>query len=323
MFYQSKSVLVTGGAGFIGSHLYERLLDLRASVYCVDNLSSGLRANVDHLASHHDFHFVEHDITDPLALEIDAIFNLACPASLKSYQLDPIGTTRTCVLGAMNVLDIATRRNCRVFQASTSEVYGDPAQHPQVEGYFGNVNPIGPGACYDEGKRLAETLFFDYHRMRGVDIRVARIFNTYGPRMKTNDGRVVPNFVAQALAEDLLTVYGGGAQTRSFCYVDDLVDCILAMMAAGPEAIGPINLGAPFEMTVLALAEMIQRLTGAGSGIVNIQLPEDDPFQRRPDISRAQAVLGWTPRVEPEEGIMRVINHFSATESARFTKVPA
>ena len=315
--------LVTGGAGFVGSHLVDRLMERGDEVICLDNYFTGRKDNIRHWIGHQNFELIRHDVTEPIKLEVDRIWHLACPASPVHYQFNPIKTAKTSFLGTYNMLGLARRVGARLLLASTSEVYGDPEVHPQPESYRGCVNTIGIRSCYDEGKRIAETLCFDYQRMHGVQVRVARIFNTYGPRMKTNDGRVVPNFVAQALAEDLLTVYGGGAQTRSFCYVDDLVDCILAMMAAGPEAIGPINLGAPFEMTVLALAEMIQRLTGAGSGIVNILLPDDDPFQRRPDISRAQAVLGWTPRVEPEEGIMRVINHFSATESARFTKVPA
>ena len=303
-------ILVTGGAGFIGSHLCERLLAGGADVLCVDNFFTGTRDNLASLLGNPHFELLRHDVTEPLRVEVDRIYNLACPASPVHYQFNPAQTVKTSVHGAINMLGLAKRTRARILQASTSEVYGDPTVHPQTEDYWGNVNPIGPRACYDEGKRCAETLFFDYHRQHRVDIRVVRIFNTYGPRMHPNDGRVVSNFIVQALRGEDLTIYGDGTQTRSFCYVDDLVDGLQRMMDAPDGTTGPINLGNPHEFTMLQLAEMTLRLTGSSSRLVRRPLPQDDPKQRQPDISRAKATLAWQPKVELEEGLDRTVDYF-------------
>jgi UDP-glucuronate decarboxylase len=307
---------VTGGAGFICSHLCERLVEQGHHVICLDNLFTGRRANIRHLESRPGFRFVEHDVCEPLLVDVDRIFNLACPASPIHYQLNPMKTVQTNVMGALNMLEIARRMGARILQASTSEVYGDPAIHPQVESYWGNVNPIGPRACYDEGKRVAETLMSDYHRQAGVEIRIARIFNTYGPRMAENDGRVVSNFVLQALRGQPITLYGSGEQTRSFCHVDDLVEGLLRLMDA-EGVTDPVNLGNPGEFTMRQLAEMVCRLTGSQSSIVTLPLPQDDPVRRRPDISRAKALLGWEPAVPLEQGLQRTIADFTARLEAR------
>jgi UDP-glucuronate decarboxylase len=306
----SRRILVTGGAGFLGSHLCERLLGLGHEVLCVDNFFTGRRSTVAHLLDDARFELMRHDVTFPLYVEVDAIYNLACPASPIHYQHDPVQTTKTSVHGAINMLGLAKRTRATMFQASTSEVYGDPAQHPQREDYWGNVNPIGPRSCYDEGKRCAETLCFDYHRQHGVRIRVARIFNTYGPRMHPGDGRVVSNFVVQALRGAPITIYGDGSQTRSFCYVDDLIAGFLAMMAAPDDVTGPINLGNPGEFTIRALAEKVVALTGSRSPIVHRPLPENDPAQRRPDIARARTLLGWEPTIALDEGLARTVAYF-------------
>ena len=311
-----KRILVTGGAGFLGSHLIDRLLARGDEVVCVDNLFTGMKQNIEHLLGHTHFEFLRHDVTFPLFIEVDEIYNLACPASPIHYQHDPVQTTKTSVHGAINMLGLAKRLKTRIFQASTSEVYGDPAVHPQTEGYWGNVNPIGIRSCYDEGKRCAETLFFDYHRQHRLDIRVARIFNTYGPRMHPKDGRVVSNFIMQALQDRDITIFGDGMQTRSFCYVDDLIDGVIRFMdlAGATEGAlgfpGPINLGNPLEFTIRALAEQIIELTGARSRIVFHPLPADDPAQRKPDIARARELLGWSPKVELEEGLKKTIAYF-------------
>jgi UDP-glucuronate decarboxylase len=301
---------VTGGAGFLGSHLVDRLLEQGHEVLCVDNLFTGTKRNVDHLHNHPRFEFMRHDVCFPLYVEVDEIWNLACPASPVHYQHDPVQTTKTSVHGAINMLGLAKRLRCRIFQASTSEVYGDPAIHPQTEDYWGNVNPIGPRSCYDEGKRCAETLFFDYHRQHGLEIKVARIFNTYGPRMHPQDGRVVSNFIMQALRGDDITIYGDGEQTRSFCYVDDLVEGFLRLMETEPEVTGPVNLGNPVEFTMLELAETVLKLTGSSSKLVHKPLPEDDPKQRQPDISLAKGKLDWEPAVPLEEGLERTVAYF-------------
>lgn len=309
--YESrKRVLVTGGAGFLGSHLIDRLLSRGDEVVCVDNLFTGSKRNVEHLHDHARFEFMRHDVTFPLYLEVDEIFNLACPASPIHYQHDPVQTTKTSVHGAINMLGLAKRLRCRIFQASTSEVYGDPSVHPQTEAYWGNVNPIGPRSCYDEGKRCAETLFFDYHRQHGLDIKVARIFNTYGPRMHPNDGRVVSNFIVQALKGEPITIYGEGQQTRSFCYADDLVEGFLRLMATDPDFPGPVNLGNPNEFTIRELAERVIALTGSRSRLVFHPLPVDDPMQRQPDITLARDKLGWEPTVQLEEGLQQTITYF-------------
>lgn len=302
-------VLVTGGAGFLGSHLCERLLALKHEVICLDNLFTGRKRNIYHLLSHPAFEFVRHDVVDPFKCEVDQIYNLACPASPVHYQYNAIKTVKTSVMGAINCLGLAKRINARIFQASTSEVYGDPDVHPQTEDYRGNVNPIGPRACYDEGKRCAETLFFDYHRQNGVDIRVVRIFNTYGPRMMADDGRVVSNFIVQALAGAPITIYGDGSQTRSFCYVDDLVEGFIRFMNQD-ETVGPMNLGNPREFTMLELADLILKMTGSRSSVQFRPLPQDDPKQRRPDISVARKVLGWEPIVQLEQGLEKTIAYF-------------
>ncbi len=302
-------ILVTGGAGFLGSHLCDRLLRDGHEVVCLDNLFTGQKANIAHLRQNPNFEFVRHDVIDPFKFEVDQIYNLACPASPPHYQFNPIKTVKTSVMGAINCLGLAKRVRARVFQASTSEVYGDPAVHPQPESYWGNVNPIGRRSCYDEGKRCAETLFFDYHRENKVDIRVIRIFNTYGPRMHPNDGRVVSNFVVQALKGEDITIYGDGRQTRSFCYVDDLIEGFVRFMAQ-TETVGPMNLGNPGEFTMLELAELTLKLVGGKSKIVHKPLPADDPKQRKPDISLAKRVLKWEPKVALEEGLGRTIEYF-------------
>jgi len=312
-----KRVLVTGGVGFLGSHLIDRLIERGDEVVCVDNLFTGAKRNIEHLLEHPRFEFMRHDVTFPLYVEVDHIYNLACPASPVHYQHDPVQTTKTSVHGAINMLGLAKRLKARIFQASTSEVYGDPSIHPQTEAYWGNVNPIGIRSCYDEGKRCAETLFFDYHRQHGLDIRVARIFNTYGPRMHPNDGRVVSNFIVQALRGEDITIYGEGLQTRSFCYVDDLIEGFLRFMDlprgadGAPGFSGPVNLGNPSEFTIRQLAEQVIGLTGAKSKLIFKPLPADDPMQRQPDISLAHERLnGWVPQVELAEGLRRTIKYF-------------
>jgi UDP-glucuronate decarboxylase len=304
-----KIILVTGGAGFLGSHLCEILLSAGHQVLCLDNYFTGRKENIRHLMANPDFEVIRHDVTEPIRLEVDQIFNLACPASPRHYQFNAIKTIKTSVLGACNVLGLAKRTGARVFQASTSEVYGDPAVHPQPESYWGHVNPIGIRSCYDEGKRVAETLFFDYHRQHGVDIRIARIFNTYGPRMQSDDGRVVSNFIVQALRGEDLTVYGDGSQTRSFCYVDDLVDGFVRLMDT-EGVTGPVNLGNPGEFTMLQLAEQVLGMVGGPSRVVHQPLPADDPRQRRPDITLARDQLGWLPQVPLEQGLERTIRYF-------------
>jgi len=305
-----KRVLVTGGAGFLGSHLCERLLDEGADVMCMDNLYSGTKDNIAHLLANPRFEFHRHDITFPVYLEVDEIFNLACPASPIHYQRDPVQTTKTSVHGAINMLGLAKRTRARIFQASTSEVYGDPEVHPQTEDYWGRVNPIGVRSCYDEGKRCAETLFFDYHRQHGLDIKVARIFNTYGPRMHPNDGRVVSNFIVQALKGEDITIYGDGTQTRSFCYMDDLIEGFMRFMESGKDLAGPVNLGNPGEFTIRELAETVLEMVGGPSEIVYRPLPHDDPKQRRPDISLAREQLDWEPKIPLKEGLEKTIAYF-------------
>ncbi|MCW3837127.1 UDP-glucuronic acid decarboxylase family protein [Sphingomonas canadensis] len=307
-----RRVLVTGGAGFIGSHLCERLLGEGADVLCVDNFFTGRKRNVAHLLNHPGFELMRHDVTFPLYVEVDEIYNLACPASPIHYQHDPVQTTKTSVHGAINMLGLAKRLGAKILQASTSEVYGDPDVHPQQESYWGNVNPIGFRSCYDEGKRCAETLFFDYHRQHKLRIKVARIFNTYGPHMHPNDGRVVSNFIVQALTGQPVTIYGDGQQTRSFCYVDDLVRGLIALMETDDSVTGPVNLGNPGEFTMIELAEAVLRLTGSKSELVRQPLPPDDPRQRQPDITRAREWLGWEPRIPLEEGLKSTIAYFDA-----------
>ncbi|MDR2675884.1 MAG: SDR family oxidoreductase [Opitutaceae bacterium] len=307
--HRSMRILVTGGAGFLGSNLCDRLIADGHEVVCLDNFFTGRKANIAHLAGHPRFELMRHDVIDPFKVEVDQIYNLACPASPPHYQYNPIKTTKTSVMGAINCLGLAKRVRARVLQASTSEVYGDPHVHPQPEGYWGNVNPIGRRSCYDEGKRCAETLFFDYHRENKVDIRVIRIFNTYGPRMLPDDGRVVSNFIVQALRGDDLTIYGDGSQTRSFCYVDDLIEGMVRFMNQ-PGIAGPLNCGNPDEFTMLGLAEAVLRQAGGRSRIVHHPLPADDPKQRRPDISLAKKVLGWEPKIPLEEGLKRAIAYF-------------
>ena len=310
LYDSRKRILVTGGAGFIGSHLIDRLLEQGHEVLCVDNLFTGTKRNIDQLHNHPRFEFMRHDVTFPLYVEVDEIYNLACPASPVHYQHDPVQTTKTSVHGAINMLGLAKRLKCKVFQASTSEVYGDPTVHPQPETYWGNVNPVGPRACYDEGKRCAETLFFDYHNQHGLQIKVARIFNTYGPRMHPADGRVVSNFIMQALRGEPITVYGNGQQTRSFCYVDDLVDGFIRLMETGDDVAGPVNLGNPGEFTILELAEKVIAMTGSASQIVHEDLPADDPRQRQPDITRAKTLLDWQPRTDLDTGLEWTIDYF-------------
>jgi UDP-glucuronate decarboxylase len=305
-----NQTLITGGSGFLGSHLCDRLVADGQDVVCVDNFYTGSKDNIRHLIGNRRFELIRHDVTFPLYIEVDRIYNLACPASPIHYQLDPVQTTKTSVHGAINMLGLAKRVKARILQASTSEVYGDPQIHPQPEAYWGHVNPIGPRSCYDEGKRCAETLFFDYHRQHRLEIKVVRIFNTYGPRMHPNDGRVVSNFIVQALRGEDLTIYGDGSQTRSFCYVDDLVDGMVRMMNTAPELTGPINLGNPGEFTMLELAETVLRLTASRSQLKFMPLPSDDPRQRQPDIQSARSQLGWTPKVALEDGLRETIAYF-------------
>lgn len=304
-----KRVLVTGGAGFIGSHLCERLLKAGMEVICLDNFFTGRKENIKHLMDNPLFEVVRHDVIEPILLEVDQIYNLACPASPVHYQYNPVKTIKTNIMGTLNMLGLAKRVRARILQASTSEVYGDPLVHPQTEDYWGNTNPIGPRACYDEGKRCAETLFFSYQRQNGVDIKVVRIFNTYGPRMLPDDGRVVSNFIVQALNNQDITVYGDGSQTRSFCYVDDMVEAMIRMMN-NEDFIGPVNLGNPVEFTVLDLAVLIKKMTGSESKIVQRPLPQDDPAQRQPDITLAKDLLNWSPAISLEDGLIRTIGYF-------------
>ncbi len=306
----TKKILITGGAGFLGSHLSERLLQQGHEVLCVDNYFTGNKANILHLIDNPKFELMRHDVTFPLYVEVDEIYNLACPASPIHYQHDPVQTTKTSVHGAINMLGLAKRVNAKILQASTSEVYGDPSVHPQREEYWGNVNPIGIRSCYDEGKRCAETLFFDYHRQHDLRIKVMRIFNTYGPRMHPDDGRVVSNFIVQALRGEPITIYGDGSQTRSFCYVDDLIDGMISLMESGDEFTGPVNIGNPNEFTIRQLAEVIIEATNSGSEIISQPLPSDDPKQRQPDISLANSELGWQPSIELNEGVRKTIDYF-------------
>ena len=306
----SPTVLIAGGAGFIGSHLCDALLQRGNRVICLDNLFTGTKRNLEHLHSNPRFEFMRHDVTFPLYVEVDEIYNLACPASPIHYQHDPVQTTKTSVHGAINMLGLAKRLGCRILQASTSEVYGDPAIHPQTEAYWGNVNPIGPRSCYDEGKRCAETLFFDYYRQHALPIKVARIFNTYGPRMHPADGRVVSNFIIQALSGEPITLYGDGNQTRSFCYVDDLINGLISLMESPPDFTGPVNLGNPVEFTMRELAELILAETGSSSPLVTRPLPQDDPKQRKPDISLAQTRLGWEPKIPLRDGLKPTTAYF-------------
>jgi len=307
-----QRIVVTGGSGFLGSHLCDRLLAQGSEVICIDNFFTGARRNIEHLNGEKHFEFIRHDVTFPIYLEIDQIYNLACPASPIHYQYDPVQTTKTSVHGAINMLGLAKRVRAKILQASTSEVYGDPTVHPQTEDYWGHVNPIGPRSCYDEGKRCAETLFFDYWRQHRLRIKVARIFNTYGPRMHPHDGRVVSNFIIQALLGREITIYGDGSQTRSFCYVDDLVDGLIRLMHSADEVIGPINIGNPVEFSMLQLAQEVLDLTGSKSRIAHRPLPQDDPKQRRPDISKAQKLLGWKPATPLKEGLKKTITYFEA-----------
>jgi len=308
--YDKKRILVTGGAGFLGSHLCDRLVEQDFEVLCLDNFYTGRRRNVAHLQARPNFELMRHDVIQPLHVQTDAIYNLACPASPVNYQRDPIQTMKTSVFGALNMLELAKRCNATLLQASTSEVYGDPEIHPQEESYWGHVNPIGIRSCYDEGKRCAETLLFDYHRQNAVEIRVMRIFNTYGPRMDPNDGRVVSNFIMQALKGEPITIYGDGSQTRSFCYVDDLIDGMMRLMNAADGVTGPINIGNPSEFTILELAEKVLAMIGGRSKLNYMPLPSDDPLQRCPDISKAKSTLGWQPKVSLDEGLERTIHYF-------------
>jgi UDP-glucuronate decarboxylase len=310
MTSRQKKILVTGGAGFLGSHLCEKLLHFGHVVICLDNFFTGNRDNVLSLIDHPSFRLIEHDVCERIDLDIDLIYNLACPASPIHYQFDPVKTTKTNVHGAINMLDLAKAKNARILQASTSEVYGDPHVHPQVEGYWGNVNPIGIRSCYDEGKRCAETLFFDFHRQFGVSIKIARIFNTYGPRMHPNDGRVVSNFIVQALKNEPITIYGDGTQTRSFCYVDDLINALVLLMESDASLTGPVNLGNPSEFTIVQLAQLVLELIGSSSQIVYHTLPSDDPKQRKPDIALAKSHLGWEPTTQLREGLLATIEYF-------------
>jgi len=310
--YQPKRILVTGGGGFLGSHLCERLLDKGYEVICVDNFFSGSKSNIAHLLRNRNFELIRHDIIHPLYVEVDEIYNLACPASPIHYQYNPIKTVKTNVIGSINMLGLAKRIRAKILQASTSEIYGNPERHPQDESYWGNVNPIGPRSCYDEGKRCAETLFFDYYRQNNVRIKVVRIFNTYGPRMHPKDGRVISNFIIQALTNQPLTVYGDGSQTRSFCYVDDMIEGIMRMMETSDEVTGPINLGNPEETSILELAEMILKMCKSRSKIIFLPLPKDDPIRRRPDITLAKKILNWEPKVSIEEGLEKTIAYFKS-----------
>ena len=310
LYDSRKRIMVTGGAGFLGSHLCDKLLEQGHDVLCVDNLFTGTKRNIDHLHNHPRFEFMRHDITFPLYVEVDEIYNLACPASPIHYQHDPVQTTKTSVHGAINMLGLAKRLKARIMQASTSEVYGDPQVHPQTEGYWGHVNPVGIRSCYDEGKRCAETLFFDYHRQHKLEIKVARIFNTYGPRMHPNDGRVVSNFIVQALQNQPITVYGNGSQSRSFCYVDNMIDGFIKLMESPAGFTGPCNLGNPNEFTIRELAEKVIAITGSKSEIVEKPLPSDDPTQRQPDISLAKEKLGWQPEIQLEQGLVKTVDYF-------------
>jgi len=316
VFGQTKRILVTGGAGFLGSHLCERLVNTGNDVLCVDNYYTGIKKNLEAISALPNFEMIRHDITFPLYVEVDQIFNLACPASPMHYQYDPVQTTKTSVHGSINMLGLAKRLNAKILQASTSEVYGDPEIHPQAETYWGRVNPIGPRSCYDEGKRCAETLFFDYRRQHNLPIKVARIFNTYGPRMRPNDGRVVSNFIVQALNCRPITIFGDGKQARSFCYVDDLIDGLIKLMDTTDDITGPINLGNPIEFTMIELAELVTELTGSKSNIKFSVLPVDDPKQRQPDIARARETLAWTPCVQLRDGLTRTIHYFESLLSA-------
>ncbi len=309
-YFSHKRVMVTGGAGFLGSHLIDRLIADGAEVLCVDNLFTGSKTNIEHLLQNPRFEFMRHDICFPLFVEVDEIYNLACPASPIHYQHDPVQTTKVSVIGAINMLGLAKRLKCKVFQASTSEVYGDPSVHPQVESYWGNVNPIGPRSCYDEGKRCAETLFFDYHRQMNLEVKVVRIFNTYGPRMSQADGRVVSNFIVQALRGEDITIYGDGSQTRSFCYVDDLIEGFIRLMASPADFTGPVNIGNPNEFTIRQLAELTVEMVGSGSKIQYLPLPQDDPRQRCPDITLAKSRLDWEPTVQLRQGLEKTIEYF-------------
>ena len=317
IYNPTKRILVTGGAGFLGSHLIDQLIHLGHEVICVDNFFTGTKKNIAHLLDHPKFELIRHDVTFPLFVEVDEIYNLACPASPIHYQHDPVQTTKTNVHGAINMLGLAKRTKAKIFQASTSEVYGDPSIHPQTEDYWGNVNPIGVRSCYDEGKRCAETLFFDYYRQYGLDIRVARIFNTYGPRMHQNDGRVVSNFIVQALKGEDITIYGKGLQTRSFCYVSDLIRGFLSFMDVDADLPGPINLGNPVEFSMIELAELILKLTGSKSKLVFMPLPQDDPAKRKPNIDLAKAKLNWKPQVELHEGLKDTIQYFDTLLSEK------
>lgn len=310
LYDSRKRILITGGAGFLGSHLTDRLLDEGHEIICVDNLFTGTKRNIDHLHNHPRFEFLRHDVCFPLYVEVDEIYNLACPASPIHYQYDPVQTTKTSVHGAINMLGLTKRLRCKILQASTSEVYGDPSVHPQPEIYCGNVNPIGPRSCYEEGKRCAETLFFDYYRQHHLKIKVMRIFNTYGPRMHPNDGRVVSNFIMQALRGDSLTIFGNGDQTRSFCYVDDLIEGMIRLMNSGDDVTGPINIGSPGEFTIKELGEKVLAKIGSSAELVFLPLPCDDPKQRKPDITLAQKLLGWEPKVSLEEGLDSTIGYF-------------
>jgi UDP-glucuronate decarboxylase len=309
-YFAHKRVLVTGGAGFLGSHLIDRLIEAGDEVLCVDNLFTGSKRNIEHLLGHPRFEFMRHDICFPLYVEVDQIYNLACPASPVHYQHDPVQTTKVSIQGSINMLGLAKRLQCRVLQASTSEVYGDPAQHPQTESYWGNVNPIGIRSCYDEGKRCAETLFFDYHRQHKLDVKVMRIFNTYGPRMHPADGRVVSNFIMQALRGEDITIFGDGSQTRSFCFVDDLIEGMMRLMDTPAGFTGPVNIGNPVEFTIRELAELVIELTGSASKLIQLPLPSDDPTQRKPDISLARRELAWEPSVPLREGLAKAIDYF-------------
>lgn len=321
LYDSRKRILVTGGAGFLGSHLIDRLLGQGHEVLCVDNLFTGTKRNLEHLHAQPRFEFIRHDVTFPLYVEADEIYNLACPASPIHYQHDPVQTTKTSVHGAINMLGLAKRLRCRILQASTSEIYGDPIVHPQTEEYWGNVNPIGPRSCYDEGKRCAETLFFDYYRQYRLEIKVARIFNTYGPRMHPADGRVVSNFVVQALKGEPITIYGVGEQTRSFCYVDDLVEGLIRLMESPADLTGPVNLGNPAEFTILELAELVIKETGSSSRLIRQSLPQDDPKQRQPDIALAKERLGWTPKVPLRDGLKPTVAYFRSLLSDTALKV--
>ena len=306
-----KTILITGGAGFIGSHLCRRLIEEENSVICLDNYFTGRKDNISELIKHPNFELMRHDVTFPLYVEVDEIYNLACPASPIHYQYDPVQTTKTSVHGAINMLGLAKRTGAKIFQASTSEIYGDPTVHPQTEDYKGNVNPIGPRACYDEGKRCAETLFFDYYRQHRVNIRVARIFNTYGPRMRLDDGRVISNFIVQALRSEPVTIYGAGTQTRSFCFIDDLIDAFIRLMGTSDDITGPMNLGNPEEFTIRQLAETIIEMTGSRSELVYSEMPKDDPLQRCPDINLANSILDWNPTTKLKDGLEKTVSYFA------------